>query len=323
LYYTQPGAELAEKLTARSGMAAAFFSNSGAESNEGLIKLARKYSYDTYGSQARKVILTLENSFHGRTLATLEATGQEKFHGADFAPYTGGFRYVQPGDIGAVRAACAPGDVCAVLIELIQGEGGVFPLPREYVAELAEFCAENDVLLLIDEVQTGIGRTGKLFAYQYFNVKPDAVSFAKGIGGGLPLGGFLVSEKLRGTLTAGTHATTFGANPVCCAAANAVLDTLNDAALDEVTRKGDVIRDFVKSANLPHLGEIRGLGLMLGIEVKAPLTHRELVAKLLTNGLVALTAGSDTLRFLPPLTISDSELQAGLQILADTVNPRI
>ncbi|MDR0857478.1 MAG: acetylornithine/succinylornithine family transaminase [Oscillospiraceae bacterium] len=319
LYYTAPGAELAAKLTERSGLAAAFFANSGAEANEGLIKLARKYSYDTFGLQNRKVVLTLENSFHGRTLATLEATGQEKFHGPDFFPYTGAFRYVEPGSIDAVKDACASGDVCAVLIELIQGEGGVYPLPQSYVTTLAKFCAENNLLLLIDEVQTGIGRTGKLFAYQHYGLSPDAVSFAKGIGGGLPLGGFLVSERLRGVLTAGTHATTFGANPVCCAGANVVLDTLTDSVLAEVTRKGETVKAFVQNLNSAKLGAVRGIGLMLGIEVKAPLTHRELVTKLLANGLVALTAGSDTLRFLPPLTVSDAELHAGLEILAKTI----
>jgi acetylornithine/N-succinyldiaminopimelate aminotransferase len=307
-------AQLAERLTTRSGMKYAFFSNSGAESNEGLIKLARKYSYEQYGTHERHVILTLENSFHGRTIATLEATGQEKFHGYDFSPYTGGFRYVQPGNIDAVKASCSDGKVCAVLIELVQGEGGVYPLPKDYVLELEAFCREQDILLLVDEVQTGIGRTGTLFAFKQYGIIPDAVSFAKGIAGGLPMGGFLVSEKTSNVLRAGDHATTFGGNPVCAAAALTVLDTLTDEVLAEVVKKGEKIKNAVMAMKSPCVAEARGLGLMIGIKLTG-VSHREVVAKLLENGLVALTAGSDTLRFLPPLTISEAEIDKGLEIL--------
>ncbi|MDR3149350.1 MAG: acetylornithine/succinylornithine family transaminase [Oscillospiraceae bacterium] len=314
LYYTEPMAKLAEQLTRRTEMSAAFFSNSGAESNEGIIKLARKYSYEKFGSQNRHVILTLQNSFHGRTITTLEATGQEKFHGYDFFPYTGGFKYIQPGNIAAAKAACSEGSVCAVMIELIQGEGGVYPLPKDYVQELAEFCAENEILLLVDEVQTGVGRTGTLFAFQQYGITPDAVSFAKGIGGGLPLGGFLVNEKVRGVLRSGDHATTFGGNPICCAGALAVLETLTDTELSEVTRKGEKIRQTVLSWNSPNIAEVRGLGLMIGIKLTG-VSHRDTVVKLLDSGVVALTAGSDTLRLLPPLTITDTELEQGLDVI--------
>jgi acetylornithine/N-succinyldiaminopimelate aminotransferase len=314
LYYTEPMAKLAEQLTRRTEMSVAFFSNSGAEANEGIIKLARKYSYEKFGSPNRHVILTLQNSFHGRTITTLEATGQEKFHGYDFFPYTGGFKYIQPGNIAAAKAARSEGSVCAVMIELIQGEGGVYPLPKDYVQELAEFCAENEVLLLVDEVQTGVGRTGTLFAFQQYGITPDAVSFAKGIGGGLPLGGFLVNEKVRGVLRAGDHATTFGGNPICCAGALAVLDALTDTELSEVTRKGEKIRQTVLSWNSPNIAEVRGLGLMIGIKLTG-VSHRDTVVKLLDSGVVTLTAGSDTLRLLPPLTITDTELEQGLDVI--------
>ena len=223
LFYTQPYAKLAKTLCTRSGMAAAFFANSGAESNEGLIKLARKYSFDRYG-KGRGTILTLKNSFHGRTISTLTATGQDVFHNY-FFPFDEGFRYAEAGDMDSLQSA-AGHDVCAVLLELVQGEGGVLPMEREYVNELAELCQQRDWLLLVDEVQTGIGRTGTLFAFQQYGIQPDAVSFAKGIAGGLPMGGILASERCRNVFTPGTHATTFGGNPICAAAAQVVLEIL-------------------------------------------------------------------------------------------------
>jgi acetylornithine/N-succinyldiaminopimelate aminotransferase len=233
LFYTQPNAKLAEALCKRSGMAAAFFGNSGAEANEGMIKLARKYSFDKYG-KGRGTVLTLNNSFHGRTAATLAATGQDVFH-QYFFPFPDRFRHADP-DMDSVQAV-AGHDVCAVMVELVQGEGGVLPLERDFVHALAVLCAERDWLLLIDEVQTGIGRTGSLFAFQQYGILPDAVSFAKGIGGGLPLGGFLVSERCRKVLGPGTHATTFGGNPVCTAAGLAVLDVLDEDTLAAVKDK--------------------------------------------------------------------------------------
>ena len=311
LFYTQPYARLAEKLCTRSGMAAAFFANSGAESNEGLIKLARKYSFDRYG-KGRSTVITLKNSFHGRTITTLNATGQEVFHNY-FFPFTEGFRYAAANDLDSVKEA-AGDDVCAVLVELVQGEGGVLPLDKDFVQALAALCAEKDWLLLVDEVQTGIGRTGTLFAFQQYGAMPDAVSFAKGIAGGLPMGGFLVNEKCRGVLTAGTHATTFGGNPVCAAAGCAVLDILDDEALAQVTEKGNYLRRSIEALDLPCLGKTRGLGLMIGVEVKGERTNQELCAALNQAGLLSLTAGPG-LRFLPPLTITKEELDKGLAIL--------
>lgn len=315
LFYTQPGAVLADKLCARTGMACAFFANSGAESNEGVIKLARKYSFDKYG-KGRGTVLTLKNSFHGRTLATLAATGQETFHNS-FFPFPDGFRCAEGCDIDSVNAA-AGHDVCAVLLELVQGEGGVLPMERDFVHALAVLCAERDWLLLVDEVQTGVGRTGTLFAFQQYGILPDAVSFAKGIAGGLPMGGFLVSDRCRAVLGPGAHATTFGGNPVCAAAASAVLDILDEDVLAAVGEKGDYIRRRIEDMDLPCLGATRGLGLMIGVEVRGKRSNRALAELLIHSGLLVLTAGP-VLRLLPPLTITMEEIDRGLAILQETL----
>ena len=315
LFYTQPYARLAQQLCCRSGMAAAFFGNSGAEGNEGLIKLARKYSFDKY-SKGRGTILTLKNSFHGRTSATLAATGQEVFHNY-FHPFPDGFRCAQAGSMDALQEV-AGHDVCAVLLELVQGEGGVYPMDQDYVHDLAVLCAERDWLLLVDEVQTGIGRTGTLFAFQQYGIIPDGVSFAKGIAGGLPMGGFLVNERCRNVLGPGTHASTFGGNPVCAAAAQVVLDILDEDALAAVREKGRYLRASIEAMGLPPLGATRGLGLMIGVEVKEGWDNRDLAARLIRNGLLVLTAGP-ALRLLPPLTITRAELDKGLEILKSTL----
>ena len=311
LFYTQPAGELAARLCALTGMKGAFFANSGAESNEGIIKTARKYSKDKYG-EGRHTILTLEDSFHGRTITTLAATGQDKFH-HHFHPFTPGFVHV-PQDITALESQ--GDDVCALLIETVQGEGGVIPLDTEFVQNAAKLCAQRDWLLLVDEVQTGVGRTGYWFGYQGIGITPDAISFAKGIAGGLPLGGFLVGEKLSKVLNPGDHATTYGGNPICCAAALAVLDIL-EPELPKIEEKGNYICDKIKAMNLPQVMGVRGKGLMLG--VKLNIAPAEVNAKLLKAGLVALTAGADVLRFLPPLTISMEDINAGLEIFEKTM----
>ena len=316
LFYSQPYAKLAEQLCRRAGMADVFFANSGAEANEGIIKLARKYSFDKYG-KGRGTIITLKNSFHGRTITTLTATGQEVFHNY-FFPFIDGFRYAEANNMESV-AEVAGHDVCAVMLELVQGEGGVLPMDQDFVHELAVLCAERDWLLLVDEVQTGVGRTGTLFAFQQYGILPDAVSFAKGIAGGLPMGGFLVSEKCRDVLGPGDHGSTFGGNPICAAAAQAVLDILDEDALAGVQKKGRCLRAAIEAMGLPCLGATRGLGLMIGIEVKPPRTNKELAARLAQNGLLVLTAG-DALRLLPPLTITQAELDRGLEILKQTLS---
>lgn len=315
LYYSEPYIRLAEKLCTRSGMAAAFFGNSGAEGNEGVIKLARKYSWEKYG-QGRGTVITLNRSFHGRTITTLAATGQDVFH-QYFFPFTEGFRWAEP-DMDGIRQA-AGDDVCAVLVELVQGEGGVLPLNSGFVQELAELCAARDWLFLVDEVQTGIGRTGSLFCFQQYGVQPDAASFAKGIAGGLPMGGFLVNEKCRRVFGPGDHASTFGGNPVSAAAACAVLDILNDEAISQVKEKGTYLRAAIESMELPCLGKTRGMGLMVGVEVPEGFSNRELCAKLNQAGLLSLTAGP-ALRFLPPLTITKDEMDRGLAILKSALS---
>ena len=308
LYYTEPGGQLAERLCNISGLSGVFFSNSGAEANEGLFKVARKYSKDKYGS-GRHNIITLQDSFHGRTLATITATGQDKFH-QHFDPFMPGFRHVPAGDISALEAQ--KDDVCALLIELIQGEGGVNPLDSDYVKQAAKLCQERDWLLMIDEVQTGIGRTGSWFAFQDYGIAPDAVSFAKGIAGGLPLGGFLVNEKLHNVLGPGDHATTYGGNLICCSAALAVLDIL-EPILPQISEKGDYIRKKVQAMNLPLVAGVRGKGLMVGIKIK-DIPPGDINIKLLESGLAGLTAGTDVIRFLPPLIISTADIDAGLEI---------
>lgn len=316
LFYTEPGAKLAKALCERTGMANVFFANSGAESNEGVIKLARKYSSDKYG-EGRSSIVTLLNSFHGRTITTLAATGQDVLH-KHFSPLTEGFRYASANDIGSVEEACSGGDVCALMIELVQGEGGVLPMKEDFVKQAADLCAEHDILLIIDEVQTGIGRTGTLFAFEQYSVKPDLVSFAKGIAGGLPFGGFMANEKCRDVLTPGDHGATFGGNPIAAAAALTVLEILDEKMLREVAEKGEYIQDKVRNMESPYIENVRGLGLMIGVLVKNA-GHKELVGRLDEAGLLALTAGSSTIRFLPPLTITYEEIDAGLKIFKEVM----
>lgn len=311
LFYTEPPARLAEILCKRTGMSCVFFANGGGEANEGIIKLARKYSFDKYG-QGRNVIITLNNSFHGRTITTLKATGQDVFH-QFFFPFTEGFRYADANSIDSLKAAAGT-DTCAVLVELVQGEGGVLPLEQDYVKAVAALCKENDWLLLIDEVQTGVGRTGTLFAFQQYGIEPDAVSFAKGIAGGLPMSGFLANEKCRNVLGPGMHATTFGANPVCAAAGLVVQETLSDTFLKGVQEKGAYLREQIEGLHLPCLGKTRGLGLMIGIEVQDGYQKSEIVNKLIDNGLLILTAGPG-LRLLPPLVISRDEIDQGVSIM--------
>lgn len=316
LFYTETPARLAEVLCKRTGESCVFFANGGGEANEGMIKLARKYSFDKYG-QGRSAIITLKNSFHGRTITTLKATGQDVFHNY-FFPFTEGFRYAEANDLRGLEAA-AGDDVCAVMVELVQGEGGVLPLDQAYVKDLAALCAERDWLLLVDEVQTGVGRTGSLFAFQQYGIVPDAVSFAKGIAGGLPMSGVLANEKCRDVLGPGTHATTFGANPVCAAAGLVVQETLTDAFLEEVKAKGGYLRKGIESLDLPCFGKTRGLGLMIGVEVKDGFTNKDIASRLIENGLLVLTAGPG-MRLLPPLVITREEMDKGLEIMRKTLS---
>ena len=316
LFYTEPCARLAEKLCKRTGMSNVFFASGGGEANEGMIKLARKYSFDKYGKGCATII-TLKNSFHGRTMATLTATGQERFHNY-FFPFVEGFRFAEANSMDSLKET-AGDDTCAVMMELVQGEGGVLPLDQEYVSAVAKLCAEKDWLLLVDEVQTGVGRTGSLFAFQQYGILPDVCSFAKGIAGGLPMSGIMANEKCRNVLTPGTHATTFGANPVCGAAALVVQDVLTDEFLQEVQKKGAYLREQIEAMDLPCFGKTRGLGLMIGIEVAEGYENGKLAAALADAGLLVLTAGPG-MRLLPPLVITKEEMDAGLAIMKKTLS---
>ena len=315
LFYTEPAARLAEILCKRTGMSGVIFANGGGEANEGMIKLARKYSFDKYGT-GRATIITLHNSFHGRTITTLTATGQDVFHNY-FFPFTEGFRYADANDLASLEAAGGD-DVCAVMLELVQGEGGVLPLEQSYVDAVKKLCEERDWLLLVDEVQTGVGRTGKLFAFQNYGILPDVASFAKGIAGGLPMSGIMANEKCRSVLGPGSHATTFGANPVCAAAGLLVQETLTDAFLEEVQAKGTYLRSAIEALDLPCFGKTRGMGLMIGIAVSDGYNKGEIAAKLIENGLLVLTAGPG-MRLLPPLTITKAEMDQGLVIMEKTL----
>ena len=307
LYYTAPCAKLAQLLCEKSGMKKVFFGNSGAEANEGAIKFARKYSFDKYGA-GRSTIITLVNSFHGRTIATLAATGQDSFHTV-FDPFTPGFKYCPANDIEALQTA-ATDDVCAVLFECVQGEGGVNNLSPTFVSAIAKLAKEKDILITVDEVQTGNGRTGTYFAYQQYGITPDIVTTAKGLGGGLPIGAVLFGEKLQDTMTPGSHGSTFGGNPVVAAGACSIVERIDDDFLSEVQRKSEKIRTAL--AKVKGVRSISGMGLMLGIETDKP--AGEVAKACLANGLLILTAKTK-LRLLPALNISDAELDEGLEIL--------
>ena len=307
LYYTAPCAKLAQLLWGKSGMKKVFFGNSGAEANEGAIKFARKYSFDKYGA-GRSTIITLVNSFHGRTITTLAATGQDSFHTV-FDPFTPGFKYCPANDIEALQAA-ATDDVCAVLFECVQGEGGVNNLSQTFVSAIAKLAKEKDILIAVDEVQTGNGRTGTYFAYQQYGITPDIVTTAKGLGGGLPIGAVLFGEKLQDTMTPGSHGSTFGGNPVVAAGACSIVERIDADFLSEVQRKSEKIRTAL--AKVKSVKSISGMGLMLGIETDKP--AGEVAKACLANGLLILTAKTK-LRLLPALNISDAELDEGLEIL--------
>ena len=311
LYYTKPCADLAMLLCEKTGMKKVFFANSGAEANEGMIKFARKYSYDKYG-EGRKTIITLVNSFHGRTITTLSATGQDGFHTV-FGPFTPGFKYCPANDIKALNDMITD-DVCAIMFECVQGEGGVLNLTEEFVHEIAKIGAEKDILIAVDEVQTGNGRTGKYFAYMNYGITPDIVSTAKGLAGGLPMGAVLFGEKLKDTVTPGSHGSTFGGNPIAAAGAISIVERIDDKFLDEVAAKGDYIRDYL--GKIKGVKSISGMGLMLGIETEKP--AKEIAAQCLENGLLVLTAKTK-IRLLPALNISKNELDKGLNILKEVI----
>ncbi|MBQ9736793.1 MAG: aspartate aminotransferase family protein [Clostridia bacterium] len=309
-YYTKPCADLAEALCKKTAMSKVFFSNSGAEANECAIKAARKYGTDK--NPDKNIIITLKNSFHGRTVTTLSATGQETFH-KHFTPFTQGFSYVEANNTDELTVAMND-NVCAIMMELIQGEGGVLPITDEFASAAAELAKKFDALLIIDEVQTGNGRTGKLYAHQHFGLKPDIFTTAKGLGGGLPIGATVFSEKLADILPAGSHGSTFGGNPISCAGALNILNRIDDKLLKEVLGKSKKIISELE--NLDGVENITGMGLMLGIKTKKD--AKEVMKACLDKGLLVLTA-KDKVRLLPPLNISNQELCAGLEILKSVI----
>ena len=308
LYYTEPCAELAKLLCAKTGMKKVFFANSGAEANECAIKTARKWGCENKGEEY-STIVTLVNSFHGRTITTLAATGQEHYH-EDFGPLTPGFVYAEANDLESVKKLVADNKVCAVMFECVQGEGGVIPLTAQFVQGLAELAEKENFLLIADEVQTGNGRTGELYAYMNFGIKPDIVSTAKGLGGGLPLGACLMGEKTGNVLKFGDHGSTFGGNPVCCAGALSIISRIDGALLSQVKQKSKYIVDELSGAD--GVESVSGMGLMLGIKTKKPV--KDVLNECMANGVLCLTA-KDKLRLLPALNIPMDVLVTAVDII--------
>lgn len=312
LYYTEPCAVLAKMLCEKTGMKRVFFANSGAEANEGAIKFARKYSFDKYG-EGRSTIITLTDSFHGRTITTLAATGQDMFH-TTFGPFTPGFKYCPANDVEALKQMISD-DVCAVMFECIQGEGGVNILTPEFVDAIKDIAEKNDILMIVDEVQTGNGRTGKYFAYENYGIKPDIVSTAKGLAGGLPMGAVLFGEKLKDAVTPGSHGSTFGGNPIAAAGAISIVKRLDDEFLAEVSKKGEYIKQML--FDIKGVKSVDSMGLMLGISTDKD--AGEIAKSCLENGLLVLTAHKNKVRLLPALNISYDEINQGLKILKEVI----
>ncbi|MBQ3373290.1 MAG: acetylornithine/succinylornithine family transaminase [Oscillospiraceae bacterium] len=312
LYFTEPCVKLAELLCKKTGMKKVFFCNSGAEANEGMIKTARKYAAEHKGEEYFTIV-TLVNSFHGRTITTLAATGQEHYHEL-FQPLTPGFVHAPANDLEAVKNAALQNKAGAVMIECIQGEGGVIALEKDFVQGLADFCKEEDILLLVDEVQTGNGRSGALYSYMNYNVQPDIVSTAKGLGGGLPLGAILFGEKTEFTLGAGDHGSTFGGNPVSCAGAVSVLERIDDALLAEVKKKSKYV--FSAMEGTPGVEAVTGMGLMIGIKTVRPAA--EVVKTCMEKGVLCLTA-KDKVRLLPALNIPMELLEKAIGIIKESL----
>ena len=308
LYYTEPCAKLAKLLCEKTGMKKVFFSNSGAEANECAIKVARKYSAAKKGDGCYTIV-TLKNSFHGRTLTTLAATGQDKFHEL-FQPLTPGFAYVTANDVDDLRRVVAANNTAGIMIECVQGEGGVVPLTPAFVKAAAQIAAEQDIPLIVDEVQTGNGRTGMLYAYMHFGIQPDIVSTAKGLGGGLPIGATMLGEKVQYVLGPGDHGSTYGGNPVCCAGALSVISRLNEEFLASVRRKSGYV--FASLFQAPGIESVTGLGLMIGIKTVKP--AKEVVAACMDRGVLCLTA-KDKVRLLPALNIPMEDLEKAIEVL--------
>lgn len=312
LYYTEPCAKLAELLCTRTGMKKVFYGNSGAEANECAIKAARLYSYNKYG-EGRSTIITLKNSFHGRTITTLSATGQDVFH-TKFGPFTEGFVYCEADNIEQLRQLVSENNCCAIMFEVVQGEGGIHVLSKEFVAEIDKLAKEKDLVTIVDEVQTGNGRTGKLFGYMNYDIQPDVVTTAKGLGGGLPIGACMLGKKMQDVFTPGTHGSTFGGNPVCCAGAYNVLSRVDEKLMSEVAEKSAYIRSELEDAT--GVESVTGMGLMLGIETQRP--AGDIIKEAMEQGVLVLSAKTKV-RLLPPLNISMEDLKIAIAILKEVI----
>lgn len=313
LYFTEPCSTLAKMLCERTGMKKAFFGNSGAEANECAIKVARRYAFDKYGDESHSTIITLKNSFHGRTIATLTATGQDGYH-THFGPFVEGFVYAEANNADDVRKLAEENNCVAIMMELVQGEGGVCKLDKEFVDEVKKIADEKDMLIIIDEVQTGNGRTGSLYAFQQYGFMPDIVTTAKGIGGGLPIGIAMLGEKVENVLVPGSHGTTFGGNPVCCAGAANILSRIDDELLSEVQAKSKFIFDEFEGTK--GVKSVSGLGLMIGIETEK--AAKDIVSACIEKGVLVLTAKTK-IRLLPPLNIGWDELKKAVAILKEII----
>lgn len=313
LYYSEPCSTLAELLCERTGMKKVFFSNSGAEANECAIKVARKYAFDKYGDESHSTIITLKNSFHGRTIATLKATGQDVFH-TDFGPFPEGFVYAEANNFDDVKKFVDTDKCIAVMMELVQGEGGVCKLDENFVKSVAELVKEKDMLLIIDEVQTGNGRTGELYAYMHYGIQPDIVTTAKGLGGGLPIGATMLSENVENVLTYGSHGSTFGGNPVSCAGACNIIKRIDDKLLSEVKEKSSYIFSELEGAK--GVKSVSGLGLMIGVETEKP--AKEVANACIEKGVLVLTAKTKV-RLLPSLNIDWDDLKKAIRILKEVI----
>lgn len=313
LYYSEPCSTLAELLCERTGMKKVFFSNSGAEANECAIKVARKYAFDKYGDESHSTIITLKNSFHGRTIATLKATGQDVFH-TDFGPFPEGFVYAEANNFDDVKKFVDTDKCIAVMMELVQGEGGVCKLDENFVKSVAELVKEKDMLLIIDEVQTGNGRTGELYAYMHYGIQPDIVTTAKGLGGGLPIGATMLGENVENVLTYGSHGSTFGGNPVSCAGACNIIKRIDDKLLNEVKEKSAYIFSELEGAK--GVKSVSGLGLMIGVETEKP--AKEVANACIEKGVLVLTAKTKV-RLLPSLNIDWDDLKKAIRILKEVI----
>lgn len=313
LYYSEPCSTLAELLCERTGMKKVFFSNSGAEANECAIKVARKYAFDKYGDESHSTIITLKNSFHGRTIATLKATGQDVFH-TDFGPFPEGFVYAEANNFDDVKEFVDTDKCIAVMMELVQGEGGVCKLDENFVKSVAELVKEKDMLLIIDEVQTGNGRTGELYAYMHYGIQPDIVTTAKGLGGGLPIGATMLGENVENVLTYGSHGSTFGGNPVSCAGACNIIKRIDDKLLNEVKEKSAYIFSELEGAK--GVKSVSGLGLMIGVETENP--AKEVANACIEKGVLVLTAKTKV-RLLPSLNIDWDDLKKAIRILKEVI----